>query len=157
MKTEMNTNSAKKGLTIPAEIVSQTRLAEAERLSVYGSESCIVLVNKTPTAWEIINTVEMLIHVSAGLTMRLDNAAKEYETACRSVKIPEELLEMSGIPKGAPLDICAGEGEIYISVLDEEDDPTEAIPPFLWDVFARSKVDFGVLRHLLESEDTIRE
>jgi hypothetical protein len=109
------------------------------------------------TAWQIIKTVDMLNTVTTTLVMRLENAAKEYEAKCRRISVPEELLDMAGIPKGAPLDICAGEGELYISVLDEEDDPADALPDFLRDILSDTSSDFGAVRHLLESGEKLHE
>lgn len=156
MTTEMNSKNTKK-LTIPDEIMKQTKLGEAEALRVFGNDGCLILLHKNPTAWEICMASELMIHICGMLGWRLINAVKKQEAKCRTVKIPDELLEMSGIPKGAPLDICAGEGEIYISTLDEEDDPMEALPDFIRDYIAEYKLDINALRHLLESEDQIHE
>lgn len=157
MKTEMKPNSMKKGLRLPDELLEKTTLKNAEKITVYGNESGVVMMNEAMTAWQIIRTVDMLNTVATGLIMRLENAARQHEEKCRRINIPEELLEMSGIPKGAPLDICVGEGELYISVLDDEDDPAEVLPSFLRDIFDDSSLDFGVLRHMLESEEIIHE
>lgn len=157
MKTEMKGNSAKKGLHIPREIVEKTSLREAKKIRVYGNESSIVLLAEEMTAWQLIKTVDMLNTVTTTLVMRLENAAKEYEAKCRRISVPEELLDMAGIPKGAPLDICAGEGELYISVLDEEDDLADALPDFLRDILSDTSPDFGVVRHLLESGEKLHE
>ena len=145
------------GLHIPEEVLEETSLKNAESISVFTNESGVVMMNEAMTAWQIIRTVDMLSTVATGLIMRLENAARQHEEKCRRINIPEELLEMSGIPKGAPLDICVGEGELYISVLDDEDDPTEVLPSFLRDIIDDSSLDFGVLRHLLESEEIIHE
>ena len=157
MKTEMKPNSMKKGLRLPDELLEKTTLKNAEKITVYGNESGVVMMNEAMTAWQIIRTVDMLNTVATGLIMRLENAARQHEEKCRRINIPEELLEMSGIPKGAPLDICVGEGELNISVLDDEDDPAEVLPSFLRDIFDDSSLDFGVLRHMLESEEIIHE
>lgn len=157
MKTELKPNSMKKGLRLPDELLEKTTLKNAEKITVYGNESAVVMMNEAMTAWQIIRTVDVLQTVATGLVMRLENAARQHEEKCRRICIPEELLEMSGIPKGAPLDICVGEGELYISVLDEEDDPAEALPSFLRDLFEGCELDFTALRSLLESEEIIHE
>jgi bifunctional DNA-binding transcriptional regulator/antitoxin component of YhaV-PrlF toxin-antitoxin module len=145
------------GLHIPEEVLEKTSLKNAESISVYTNECSIVMMDEAMTALQIIRTVDMLNTVATGLIMRLETAARQHEEKCRRINIPEELLEMSGIPKGAPLDICVREGELYISVLEDEDDPAEALPSYLRDIFDDSSLDFGVLRHLLESEEIIHE
>lgn len=159
MKTELKPNSMKKGLRLPAELLEKTTLKGAEKITVYGNESGVVMMNETMTAWQIIRTVDMLETVATGLILRLENAARRHEERCRRIDIPEELLELAGISRDAPLRICADEGEIYITVADEEDedDPAEVLPSFLRDLFENSELDSGALRFLLESEEPIHE
>ena len=158
MKTEMKPNSMKKGLELPSELLEKTTLKDAERITVYGNESAVVMMNEAMTAMQIIRTVDMLNTVTLGLIMRLENAARLHEERCRKIAVPEELLDLAGIPRKAPLRICADEGEIYITVADEEDDdPADALPSFLRDLFDDSELDFGALRCLLESEELIHE
>ena len=114
-------------------------------------------MNEALTAWQIIKTVDMLNTVATSLIMRLENAAREHEERCRRICVPEELLEMAGIPKSAPLTIEADDGEIYITVAAEDEDLTETLPAFLVELFSDCKLDFAALRCLLESEDPADE
>ena len=158
MKTEMKPNSMKKGLELPPELLEKTTLKDAKRITVYGNECGVVMMNEAMTAMQIIRTVDMLNTVTLGLIMRLENAARLHEERCRKIAVPEELLDLAGIPRKAPLRICADEGEIYITVADEEgDDPVDALPSFLRDLLDDSELDFGALRCLLESEELIHE
>ena len=158
MKTEMKPNSMKKGLELPPELLEKTTLKDAKRITVYGNECGVVMMNEAMTAMQIIRTVDMLNTVTLGLIMRLENAAKLHEDRCRKIAVPEELLDLAGIPRKAPLRICADEGEIYITVADEEDDdPVDALPSFLRDLLDDCELDFGALRCLLESEALIHE
>lgn len=158
MKTEMKPNSMKKGLELPSELLEKTTLKDAKRITVYGNECGVVMMNEAMTAMQIIRTVDMLNTVTLGLIMRLENAARLHEERCRKIAVPEELLDLAGIPRKAPLRICADEGEIYITVADEEDDdPVDALPSFLRDLLDDCELDFGALRCLLESEELIHE
>lgn len=158
MKTEMKPNSMKKGLELPPELLEKTTLKDAKRITVYGNECGVVMMNEAMTAMQIIRTVDMLNTVTLGLIMRLENAARLHEERCRKIAVPEELLDLAGIPRKAPLRICADEGEIYITVADEEDDdPVDALPSFLRDLLDDRELDFGALRCLLESEELIHE
>ena len=158
MKTEMKPNSMKKGLELPPELLEKTTLKDAKRITVYGNECGVVMMNEAMTAMQIIRTVDMLNTVTLGLIMRLENAARLHEERCRKIAVPEELLDLAGIPRKAPLCICADEGEIYITVADEEDDdPVDALPSFLRDLLDDCELDFGALRCLLESEELIHE
>lgn len=158
MKTEMKPNSMKKGLELPPELLEKTTLKDAKRITVYGNECGVVMMNEAMTAMQIIRTVDMLNTVTLGLIMRLENAARLHEERCRKIAVPEELLDLAGIPRKAPLRICADEGEIYITVADEEDDdPVDALPSFLRDLLDDRELDFDALRCLLESEELIHE
>ena len=158
MKTEMKPNSMKKGLELPSELLEKTTLKDAKRITVYGNECGVVMMNEAMTAMQIIRTVDMLNTVTLGLIMRLENAARLHEERCRKIALPEELLDLAGIPRKAPLRICAEEGEIYITVADEDDDdPVDALPSFLRDLLDDRELDFGALRCLLESEELIHE
>ena len=158
MKTEMKPNSMKKGLELPPELLEKTTLKDAKRITVYGNECGVVMMNEAMTAMQIIRTVDMLNTVTLGLIMRLENAARLHEERCRKIAVPEELLDLAGIPRKAPLHICAEEGEIYITVADEDDDdPVDALPSFLRDLLDDCELDFGALRCLLESEELIHE
>ena len=172
MKTEMKPNSMKKGLELPSELLEKTTLKDAKRITVYGNECGVVMMNEAMTAMQIIRTVDMLNTVTLGLIrtvdmlntvtlgliMRLENAARLHEERCRKIAVPEELLDLAGIPRKAPLHICAEEGEIYITVADEDDDdPVDALPSFLRDLLDDCELDFGALRCLLESEELIHE
>lgn len=158
MKTEMKPNSMKKGLELPSELLEKTTLKDAKRITVYGNECGVVMMNEAMTAMQIIRTVDMLNTVTLGLIMRLENAARLHEERCRKIAVPEELLDLAGIPRKAPLRICADEGEIYITVADEDDDdPVDALPSFLRDLLDDCELDFGALRCLLESEELIHE
>ena len=158
MKTEMKPNSMKKGLELPPELLEKTTLKDAKRITVYGNECGVVMMNEAMTAMQIIRAVDMLNTVTLGLIMRLENAARLHEERCRKIAVPEELLALAGIPRKAPLRICADDGEIYITVADEDDDdPVDALPSFLRDLLDDCELDFGVLRCLLESEELIHE
>ncbi len=158
MKTEMKPNSMKKGLELPPELLEKTTLKDAKRITVYGNECGVVMMNEAMTAMQIIRTVDMLNTVTLGLIMRLENAARLHEERCRKIAVPEELLDLAGILRKAPLRICAEEGEILITVADEDDDdPVDALPSFLRDLLEDCELDFGALRCLLESEELIHE
>ena len=158
MKTEMKPNSMKTGLELPSELLEKTTLKDAKRITVYGNECGVVMMNEAMTAMQIIRTVDMLNTVTLGLIMRLENAARLHEDRCRKIAVPEELLDLAGISRKAPLRICAEEGEIYITVADEDDDdPVDALPSFLRDLLDDCELDFGALRCLLESEELIHE
>ena len=83
MKTEMKPNSMKTGLELPSELLEKTTLKDAKRITVYGNECGVVMMNEAMTAMQIIRAVDMLNTVTLGLIMRLENAAKLHEDRCR--------------------------------------------------------------------------
>ncbi|MBQ5977268.1 MAG: hypothetical protein IJL51_03950 [Oscillospiraceae bacterium] len=157
MKITIKPQFADEGLCIPNKIVRKTTQANAEKAILYANDAGVLLLNEALTAWQIIKTVDMLNTVATSLIMRLENAAREHEERCRRICVPEELLEMAGIPKSAPLTIEADDGEIYITVAAEDEDLTETLPAFLVELFSDCKLDFAALRCLLESEDPADE
>ena len=157
MKNEFQPKSAATGFTVPDEIGSETSLKEAEVLDAYSNRRAVLLLDREMTAMEIVQTVDMLSTVSTSLIMRLERAAMLHEERCRRVSIPEELLEMAGIPKNAPLNIEADDGEIYISTVREGEDLSEGLPSFLREIFSDCELDFAALRWLFESEAPISE
>lgn len=157
MKNEFKPKCAGKGFCIPDEIVEGTSLKRAETVDAYSNSGSILLLDRRMTAKQIIQTVDMLNTVATGLVMRLERAAMLHEEKYRRIAVPEELLEMAGIPKGVPLDICAREGELYISVACDEEDVQEVLPSFLRELFSDCELDFNALRFLLDSEEPIHE
>ena len=85
MKTEMKPNSMKTGLELPSELLEKTTLKDAKRITVYGNECGVVMMNEAMTAMQIIRTVDMLNTVTLGLIMRLENAARLHEERCRKI------------------------------------------------------------------------
>ena len=154
MKNEFRPQSAGKHFSIPDEIMENSTLKQAETIDAYSNPCSMLLLNRKLTAKQIIQTVDMLNTVATGLVMRLERAAMLHEERYRRVAIPEELLREAGIPQGVLLDICAGDGEIYITITEEE---PEEIPSFLRELFEDCELDFGALRRLLESEEPICE
>ena len=157
MKNEFKPKSALKSLCIPDEIANNTSLKRAEIIDTYSNPQTLLLLDRRMTARQIIHTVDMLNTVATGLIMRLERAAMLKEEQYRHICIPEELLEMAGIPKDVPLNISADEGEIYITIAEDEEDLQETFPSFLRELFEDCEVDFGALRDLLESEEPIHE
>ncbi len=157
MKITIKPQFTDEGLCIPNKIVKKTSLPNAEKATLYANDAGLLLLNEALTAWQIIKTVDMLNTAATSLIMRLENAVREHEERCRRVNIPEGLLQAAGIPKNAPLTIEADDGEIYITVASEDEDLTETLPAFLVELFSDCKLDFAVLRCLLESEEPADE
>ena len=126
-------------------------------IDAYCNHSSALLLDRKMTARQIIHTVDMLNTVATSLIVRLEKAAMLKEEKYRRICIPEELLELAGIPKGAPLEISADEGEIYITIAEDEEDLQETLPAFLRELFEACELDFGALRELLESEEPVQE
>lgn len=156
MKIEFTPSPITKGLYIPPEISDKTSLKDADSIDVYACNSAILLLDKKMNPWQLVEAIDMLNTVATSLIMRLKNAARDYEESCRQISVPEELLELAGIPFGAPLDISAEDGEIYISIA-EEDDPLEHLPRFLREFFDDEDLDSAALRLFLNSEESIYE
>ena len=157
MKNEITIKAGGKCFTIPEEIMEHSQLKKAEILDAYSNPGSVMLLQRQLTAMQIIRTVDMLNIIATGLIMRLEKAAMQHEERCRRIHVPEELLEMAGIPEGAPLSINAAEGEIYITVAEDEEDLRETLPSFLRDLFEDCELDFAALRYLLESEAPVGE
>lgn len=156
MKIEFTPSPITKGLYIPPELSDKTSLKDADSIDVYACNSAILLLDKKMNPWQLVEAIDMLNTVATSLIMRLKNAARDYEESCRQISVPEELLELAGIPFGAPLDISAEDGEIYISIA-EEDDPLEHLPRFLREFFDDEDLDSAALRLFLNSEESIYE
>lgn len=156
MKIEFTPSPITKGLYIPPELSDKTSLKDADSIDVYACDSAILLLDKKMNPWQLVKAVDMLNTVATSLIMRLRNAARDYEESCRQISVPEELLKLADIPFGAPLDISAGDGEIYISVA-EEDDPLEHLPRFLREFLDDEDLDSAALSLFLNSEESIYE
>lgn len=157
MKTVFAPSSITKGLYIPPEISDNTSLKDAASIDVYGCGSAILLLDRNLPPWKLVEAVDMLSTVTNTLILRIEEAAKSFEDDCRQISVPQEALDKAGIPDGAPLDILADEGEIYITVFTEEDDPLEHLPGFLYELFDDSDLDHGALRLFLNSEEPVHE
>lgn len=156
MKIEFTPSPITKGLYIPPELSDKTSLKDADSIDVYACDSAILLLDKKMNPWQLVKTIDMLNTVATSLIMRLKKAARDYEESCRQISVPEELLKLADIPFGAPLDISAGDGEIYISIA-EEDDPLEHLPRFLREFFDDGDLDSEALRLFLNSEEPVYE
>lgn len=157
MKTEFAPANIVKGLYIPAAISDSTSLKDASSIGVYACDSTILLLNKKMTPWRLVETIDMLNTVVNDLILRVESAAKDFENNCRQIYIPEELLLEAGIQDGAPLDILCDEGEIYITISAEEDDPLDHLPGFLYEFLDDEGLDHNALRLFLNSEEAVHE
>lgn len=157
MKTEFAPSPITKGLYIPPELSDKTSLKDADSIDAYACDSAILLLGKNMTPWQFVKAIDMLNTVATSLIMRLKNAARDYEESCRQISVPEELLKLADIPFGAPLDIMCDEGEIYITVSEEEDDALEHLPRFLREFLDEEDLDSEALRLFLNSEESIYE
>lgn len=156
MKTTFAPSPITRGLYIPPEISDSTSLKNVDSIDVCACGSAILLMDKKMTPWQLVKAVDMLNTIAVSLITRLENAARDYENNSRQICIPEELLKLADIPYGAPLDISAGDGEIYISVA-EEDEPLEHLPRFLREFFDDAELDSTALSLFLSSEEPIYE
>lgn len=156
MKIEFTPSPITKGLYIPPELSDKTSLKDADSIEVYACNSAMLMLDKKMNPWQLVKAIDMLDAVATSLIMRLKRAARDYEESCRQISVPEELLKLADIPFGAPLDISAGDGEIYISIA-EEDDPLEHLPRFLREFLDDEDLDSAALSLFLNSEDTVHE
>ncbi len=157
MKNKITVKGGSKQFTIPEEIMEHSQLKKAEILDAYSDPGSVVLLQRQLTAMQIVRTVDMLNTIATGLIMRLERAAMQHKERCRHIHVPEELLEMAGIPEGASLSINAAEGEVYITIAEDEEDLRETLPSFLRNLFEDCELDFAALRYLLESEAPVGE
>lgn len=157
MKTEFAPANIVKGLYIPSAISDNTSLKDAASIEVYACDSAILLLDKKLNPWQLVEAVDMLNTAVTELIIRLEKAASSFEDNCHQIFVPKELLIEAGIPDGAPLDILCDEGEIYITVSDEEDDPLEHLPRFLYEFLDDEGLDHNALRQFLNSEEAAHE
>lgn len=157
MKTVFAPSPITKGLYIPPEISDNTSLKDAGSIDVYACNSAILLLDKKMNPWQIVEALDMLNTITNALILRIEQAAREFEDDCRQICIPQELLDKAGIPDGTPLDILYDDGEIYITVSMEEDDPLERLPGFLYELLDDDDLDHGALRLFLSSEEPVHE
>lgn len=157
MKTEFEPDNIAKGLYIPAAISDNTSLKDAHSIEVYACDSAILLLNKNMTPWQLVEAMDMLNTIMNDLVLQIESAAKKFEDNCRSILIPQELLDEAGIPAGAPLDVLCDDGEIYITVADEEDDVLEHLPRFLYEFLDDEGLDHNALRLFMNSGEAIYE
>ena len=162
MKTDKNTTTSKApvseqdGLYISPIIVAEAGLENTDNISIYTTKNALLLVDDDMTPRQLVRVINMLRDVGLERINWLANDARDYQRECVPVYIPRDVMEAAGIPKGAPLDILADEGEIYIAealVECEEDEPLYGVPPFLQDILTDRGVDLNVLSHFLGGED----
>ncbi len=157
MKATIKTKTNTKPLHIPPEIINTTSLKGSDDIDAYSCDSAILLLKKHLTPMQLVEAVDMLNSITNGLILQIEAAAGAYEENCRQISIPREILDKAGIHEGAPLEILYDEGELYISVVPEEDDPVECLPGYLYDLLADDDLDLGALRFFLNSEEPVDE
>ncbi len=158
MKATIKTKTNRKPLTIPPELLNSTSLKDSEDIDAYGCDSTILLLDKHMTPMQLVEAVDMLHSITCGLILQLEAAAGAYADSCRQISIPQEILDKAGIYEGAPLEILYDEGELYISVVPEEDDPVERLPGYLYDLLLDiDNMDHSALCFFLQSEEAVDE
>lgn len=162
MKNDKNTiiittnMSEADGLYIPTVLLAEAGLETADDLSAFTAKNGLLLLNDEMTPRQLVGVIKMLRDVGLDLINRLANEARDYQQECVPIFVPRAVMEASGIPKGAPLDILADEGEIYIAealVECEEDEPLYGVPSFLQDILRDQGLNLDVLSHFLGGED----
>lgn len=158
MKAEFTPRPNSKGLYIPSELLNSTGLNAEDNIDAYGCGGAILLLGKQMTPMQLVDAIDMLHSIAGGLILQLEAAAEAYEDSCRQLSILREILDKAGIYEGAPLEILYDEGELYISVASEEDDPLERLPGCLYDrLLEADELDPGALRLFLQSEEAVDE
>lgn len=158
MKATIKTKTNRKALTIPPELLNSTGLNAEDDIDAYGCGGAILLLGKQMTPMQLVDAIDMLHSITGGLILQLEAAAGAYADSCRQISIPQEILDKAGIYEGAPLEILYDEGELYISVVPEEDDPVERLPGYLYDLLLEiDNMDHSALRFFLNSEEAVDE
>lgn len=111
----------------------KAKLDGVDSLTIYGREGVLLILSDELGTMQSIMVVDMLREMAGDLLTDIIMKAKDYESKCRKVSIPVAVLEMAGIPEGAPLEFNAGDGVLHLSVPDEEDDIDGTLPAFLKD------------------------
>ena len=148
--------SETEGLYIPPELMSEAGLENADDLCAFTAKNALLLLNDEMTPRQLVGAIKMLRDVGMVLINRLASEARDYQQECVPIFVPRAVMEASGIPKGAPLDILADEGEIYIAealVECEEDEPLYGVPSFLQDILRDQGLNLDVLGLFLGGED----
>lgn len=158
MKATIKTKNSKSSLTIPPELLNSTTLKDTDDIDAYGCNSAILMLDKHMTPMQLVDAVDMLHSIMNSLILRIEKKAKAYENSCRQISIPQEILDKAGIYEGAPLEILYDEGELYISIVPEEDDPVERLPGYLCDLLlGLDNLDRSALHFFLQSEGAVDE
>lgn len=157
MRTEVKKEPKQDDFPIPHDLMRKAKLDGVDSLTIYGREGVLLILSDELGTMQSIMVVDMLREMAGDLLADIIMKAKDYESKCRKVSIPVAVLEMAGIPEGAPLEINAGDGVLHLSVPDEEDDIDGTLPTFLRDKLSLFDLDISVIRSLIESEDQIHE
>ena len=129
-------------VTIPAAAMKLSGFAPGEDAGYHTLSDAVVVLKKRMNASELIRAAWALKQLSAELCTHLAMQCRDGECGecadpekgcpysaldfTHDIDLPDELLEMAGIPKGAPLHLELEDGEVIIS--SNHDGPS------LWDV-----------------------
>ena len=151
------------GLRIRREILDGSGFRQDGALALHCGEGAIVLLKEKMTAKELVDAVgsledlgsELLVHLRkvCGPCGSCRGGCPCLEDLDRRYEFSDSLLERAGIPKGARLEVRAGDGELIFS---------EARGPGLWDVprdlldlFRESDICLDELDALLAGGDAV--
>ena len=154
----------KKGLRIRREILDASGFAREEALSVRGEENVVVILKQRMTAMELVQVIQSLKDQTSDLLVhlaKLCGSCRHCENECpylkesSRVRLPDNMLEQAGIPKGARLDALIGEGEVLISQAEWLD--LRDVSPEMKELFRQTHICLDSLDELLAGGGIVYE
>lgn len=161
--TTNNTQTAmeKKGLLIENEIIEQGKLGDNIRLRV--TNNLITLTKIEMTAMEMVNTIDALLRLADKFTSILAEHCGECDGCdhCgdldfEGISLPDDVLEIAGIPLGAKLNAYVEEdtGVVHVEQAEYDYDIAD-VPAHLLDMLESNGVCLGELDVLLMENEVL--
>lgn len=144
-----------KGFTVSNEAITKAGLGD--EIAVIHTEGAIVIAGAKMTAMELIKTIDSLAEITQGYLSILakncgecDDCGHCEDLDFEGIHLPDEVLEIAGIPEGTKLNAFVEEdGEIIHIEPVEYDHDISDVPPHLLELFSNYGICLGELDALL--------
>lgn len=148
-------NNQNKGFTVSNESITKAGLRD--EIAVIHTEGAIVIAGAKMTAMEMIKTIDSLAEITQGYLSILakncgecDDCGHCEDLDFEGIHLPDEVLEIAGIPEGTKLNAFVEEdaGIIHIEPAEYDHDISD-VPPHLLELFSNYGICLGELDALL--------
>ena len=145
-----------------AHLLSAGGMEPGAAIAIHTSENAAVVLKEAMTAMELVGAIQSLRVLTTDLLVHLAKVCGPCDNcgaACpcmgdeEALRPSDALLAEAGIPKGAKLDVFAGEGVIHITAADGPD--LRDVPADLLELFRQTGICLDELDGLLRENEVV--